>query len=1281
MPPNETQQGWRICIDTGGTFTDCIAVAPDGRERRVKVLSSSSLRGRIVRVESAQRIVVAESWDAPAGFVTGLAFRALGGAGDGVRINAYQPGEGGSLIELAGPAGEAVVAGAAFEVGSQEEAPILAARLATGTAAGEPLPPIQMRLATTRGTNALLEGKAAEVALFITRGFGDLLEIGTQQRPELFALRVVKARPLVRHVVEVDERLAADGSAVRELDPRSLRDAADRLLARGIRAAAVALLHAWRNPEHERRVAAELRERGFLHVSVSSELAPAIKALERAQTACINAALAPVMEGYLGGVGAALRSGRLHVMTSSGGLVGAAGFRPKDGLLSGPAAGVVGAAAAARSSGFTRIITFDMGGTSTDVARFDGSHEYVFEHRVGAAAIVAPAVAVESVAAGGGSVCWFDRAERVLRVGPRSAGASPGPACYGAGGPLTVTDVNLLLGWLDPSRFEIPVDRGAAERCAAELLRDVRDGTGAAPEMWDLLEGLADLADEHMAEAIRGVSARRGYDPSEHTLVAFGGAGGQHACAVAARLGIGRVLVPRDVGLLSAAGLREAAVERFAERQVLRRLDEAEGSLETLITELEREALTALSAEGVAGPDAGISRRLAQLRLAGQESSLTVELTSHNAGYAAAALEEFQSRYRAVFGYEPPAGRAVELASVRVIATSRSQHAHTGAKESEGGPARAASVQEARFGGRTWRTEVFERGSLAAGAAVRGPALIVESFGTAVVPPGWTAAPDAAGALVLTAPAEAARGRAGAAPAAVADALSAARLTAIASEMGETLRRTALSTNVKERLDFSCAVLDAEGNLVVNAPHIPVHLGALWPCVRALRSAIAMEPGDAVVTNHPAFGGSHLPDVTVVTPVHTDAGDLLGYVASRAHHAEIGGIAPGSMPPSARSLAEEGVVIPPVYLVRAGADQSQGVHRLLMQGAHPSRAPGENMADLAAQAAANQRGAEGLRALAGAMGAGALAAAMRGLQDRSEFRLREALKRLAGRRLRAGEQLDDGSPIRVDVAVDERGAASIDFAGSAPVHAGGFNATAGVVRSAVIYVLRLLIDEPLPLNEGLMRAVDLRIPEGMLNPPFAQDPGRCPPVAAGNVETSQRVVDTLLKVFGLAACSQGTMNNVIFGSPSFGYYETVCGGSGAGPGFDGADAVHTHMTNTRITDPEVLEHRYPVRLERFAIRRGSGGVGRWRGGDGVVREYRFNAPVTLSLLTQHRAAGPYGADGGAAGAPGRQRLLLADGRAIELGATASRGAEPGDVLILETPGGGVPGVRHPRVDA
>jgi 5-oxoprolinase (ATP-hydrolysing) len=1272
---------WHIWIDTGGTFTDCLALDPGGVQRRAKVLSSSALRAVVTDVASADTLRLAADWGAAAGVVDGLELRVLGGDdGRTARIASYDPASGIARLERGM---DGVRPGAAVEVRSAEEAPILAARLVTGTRLGAPLPPLAMRLATTRGTNALLERRGAPTALFITRGFGDLLRIGTQQRPELFALDVHRPAPLHAASVEVAERRAADGSVLVPFDVDAARMAAERAAAAGVRSAAVALAHAFRDPAHELALAEVLQAAGFEHVSLSSELAPFIGLLARAETAVVDAYLGPVIGRYLAGVRGALGGGGLHVMTSAGGLVRPEDFRAKDSLLSGPAGGVVGAALSGRRSGHPRVIAFDMGGTSTDVARVDGDFEYAWEHEVGGARIVAPALAIESVAAGGGSLCAFDA--QGLRVGPESAGASPGPACYGAGGPLTITDCNLLLGRLDPARFAIPVDPVPATAAADALLARVRASAAETVSREALLAGLIDIADERMADAIRGISLRRGYDPAEYALVAFGGAGAQHACGVAARLGIGTVIVPTDAGLLSALGIGHAPLERFAERQLLRPLDDVAAEIPALFDALAAEAVDAVAREGVPRGEIAVRRRIASLRYAGQDSTLTVEWDGRTL-----LRDAFEARYAAVYGHRP-AARPVEVESLRAIAsTVVADPPAPSAPDPHG--ARPAGVRRTWTGGAWTEVPVFERDALRPGARMAGPALIAERHSATWLAGGWNATVDGAGNLVLkceSAKCEGAKVTAGAAdadavpsrtfppshsrtvlpPSPVRTELFVSRFRALVGEMGEMLRRTALSTNVKERLDFSCALLDAAGELVVNAPHIPVHLGAMGLCVRSVRDAIRMDPGDVVVTNHPGFGGSHLPDVTVITPVHDGGARLIGYVASRAHHAEIGGTRPGSMPPAARTLAEEGIVIRPMHLVRGGDARWDEMRAVLAGGPHPSRSVDDNLADLAAAVAANHRGAELLRALAAEHGTDAVATYMDALQRRAETGIRDALLRIPDGAYEAEERLDDGSPLRVRISVagDE---AEIDFTGSAAVHPGNLNATPAIVRSVVLYVLRLLVREPLPLNEGLLRAVRLVVPPGLLSPPFGDDPSADPAVVGGNTEVSQRLTDTLLKALGLAACSQGTMNNVLWGSERFGYYETVCGGAGAGPDWDGESAVHTHMTNTRITDPEVVEHRYPVRVERFAIRTGSGGAGARRGGDGAVRELAFLEPMSLSVLTQHRADGPYGAAGGSPGAPGRQRVLRATGEAVELGSVDGIDVAAGDRLLLETPGGG-----------
>ena len=927
-------------------------------------------------------------------------------------------------------------------------------------------------------------------------------------------------------------------------------------------------------------------------------------------------------------------------------------------------------------------------------------------------------------------------------MGPESAGADPGPACYGAGGPLTLTDVNLLLGRLDPRRFDIPIHTRRAEQVFIALLEAVGAGldgpaatatagsrsgnsarealVGDGNERERLLEGLRDIANERMADAIRRVSLRKGYDVRDYALVAFGGAGGQHACAVAAHLGIDTILIPEDPGLVSAVGLGQAAIERFAERQILQALHAGALELPAWIRELSHAAIASLEREGVSRERAAIRRVIVTLRLAGQDFSLQVDcdpgVTALDPqGVMGVLAPAFEEKYRSVFGYWQE-GRGIEIESIRVVASSGSESVREAATlpameravpapNPDSPPPDSQSVRSWFHGSWRW-VPARERRELVAGETVEGPALVFERYSVTVVEPGWTAEVDGAGALLLRRQRENGAKSGTAAPGASAhqtpddklgqvepmghesleahrdrprrDAvhpeivrleLFTHRFETVVKQMGEMLRRTALSTNVKERLDFSCALLDAEGELVVHAPHIPVHLGAMGMCVRRVREALPMDPGDVVVTNHPAYGGSHLPDVTVITPVHLAGGRLLGYVASRAHHAEIGGIRPGSLPAAATRLVEEGVVIPPMHLFQHGEARWETMRRVLSTASFPSRAVEENLADLRAAVAANRNGAEAMAGLASAHGADTIRHYMTELKVRAEARIRAAFGRIPDGVHVATESLDDGSPLRVALTI-KSDHAHFDFAGSAGVHPGNLNATPAVVSSVVLYFLRLLVDEPLPLNEGLLHAVTLNVPPGILNPPFPDDPALAPAVVGGNVETSQRLVDTLLKALALAACSQGTMNNVVFGTERYSYYETVCGGAGAGPGFAGASAVHTHMTNTRITDPEVLEHRYPVRVERFAIRRGSGGAGQCPGGYGTIREITFLEPMSLSVLGQHRRTGPYGLAGGEPGKPAVQRLVRASGETVELASADSCEVGPGDRFVLETPGGG-----------
>ena len=1249
---NVNLRKWQVWVDTGGTFTDGIGLSPGGELRRVKVLSNGTLRGVVTCAVGNHGFRYSAAWSAPDGFGVGARLRGLREQGEGARVTRFTN----EIVETDAPV--ILECGDAFELIFDEEAPVLAARLLTRTSFDKALPAMSLNLATTRGTNALLERKGARTVFFVTKGFRDLLVIGDQRRPDLFALNIVKPRPFHDVVIEIDERLDAEGNILRPLHLEDVRQEAKELLESGVESAAIAFIHGFRFPAHERRVRDLLRECGFAYVSASSDLAPFIKILPRAQTSVVDAYLSPVMHRYLDRVESALdcKSSRMRVMTSAGGLISRSGYHPKDGLLSGPAGGVVGAAMVAQAAGFPRILAFDMGGTSTDVSRFDSSYDYQFEQIVGDARLMSIALRIETVAAGGGSICGYN--ELGLFVGPSSAGASPGPACYGAGGPLTLTDVNLLLGRLDDRQFGIPVDTAGAEARLAEIAASIERAEGRVVAGGELLAGFLEIANERMADTVRRISVRFGYDPRDYALLAFGGAGGLHACAIAEKLEMGTILFPADAGLLSALGLRQAALERIAERQILECLDDFEGHAAALVDELVGEAREVLRSEEVPSERMVVRRRMFQLRFQGQESTHDIEYDECRS--LAVAFEE---RYRQIFGYFP-VGKMIEAVSARVVVAETSPPVDSETFFDGGSK---GSICEA--GG------AIRRDGLVAGQAIDGPVVIQDPFSTIYIAPGWIAAVGDRGTLRLSRVGAVASDRVRSPADPLIDLeLFSHRFTSIVDEMGSMLERTAVSTNVKERLDFSCALMDADGELITNAPHIPVHLGALGVCVRTVLRHVDIQDGDMIVTNHPAFGGSHLPDVTVISGVFDDGGNRVGFVANRAHHAEMGGIRPGSMPTSAASLAEEGVVIEPNYLYRKHEERFGAVADILTKGPYPTRALEDNLADLGAQAASNRRGVTLLRSLVERHNPERVRGFMRLIKQRSSEAISSCISRLSFAGKSAVERLDDGTELRVNVERDDA-KLILDFAGTSGVHPGNFNATPAITQSAVIYFLRLLVQEDVPLNEGLMRDVEIRIPAGILNPAFPSDPARSPAVVGGNVETSQRLVDLLIKVFGLCAGSQGTMNNLIFGNASISYYETICGGHGAGRGFAGCDAVHTHMTNTGITDPEIFETRFAARINRFEIRKGSGGDGEYQGGDGVVRDITFLDTFTLSLLTQHRVEKPFGMSGGGPGLCGRQRLMRANGVEETLGSQVETEVQSGDRVILETPGGGGYGSR------
>jgi 5-oxoprolinase (ATP-hydrolysing) len=1259
--------GWEFWIDVGGTFTDSFARTPHGELKHYKVLSSGAIKGSVAAGSTRSRIIDPARASDPPGLWSGFELLLLDDDGqvlDRARVANFVAHSGSFAFDR--PLTREPHVAQRYELSAGIAAPLVAIRYLLGLPLSQPIPACSVRLGTTRGTNALITRSGGCTAFITTRGFGDVLRIGYQNRPRLFDLTIRKPQPLFAAVLEIDERIAADGTVLQAPHESRVREQLAELREQGIQSLAICLLHGFAHPEHELLVAGIAEELGFLDVSVSSRVAPLVKIVSRGDTTLLDAYLNPVLRDYVRELRAALAGSSLRILTSAGGLVEADTFLGKDSILSGPAGGVVGYAQVARHAGFSRAIGFDMGGTSTDVSRFDGRYELEFETEKAGVRVVAPMLAIETVAAGGGSICRFDGVR--LLVGPESAGAQPGPACYGRGGPLTLTDVNLLLGRIRPERFPFPLDRAAAQTRLEDVLEAVLASGGSRYAALELAEGLVHIANAHMAKAIASISVARGYDPREYVLVPFGGAAGQHACAVARELGVSQILHHPHAGLLSAFGIGMAEIERHALAAVYEPLSpQLIERLEAVFERLAAETCEGVAAEGIPR-ERIVTVRAIELRYRGVDSGLSIDcLPGTNAGQLAAA---YRDAHRLRYGYVHE-GRALEAVSVRV--------------ESRGGtsvpPSAAQAVNHlnraeirtspAFFGGQLHETTIIERAELVPGSEIVGPAIVCESTSTVVVDPGWRATVLADGELLL-----------GQMEAVKAPLVSTAadpvqlevfnsRFAAIAEQMGITLRNTASSVNVKERLDFSCALFTPTGDLVVNAPHIPVHLGAMAETVkRILFDNPDLQPGDVYVTNDPYRGGSHLPDITVVTPVHDSRGVLQFFTASRAHHAEIGGITPGSMPPFSKSLAEEGVLIRNLKLVVGGIPRWSELRDLLLTGSFPTRDVEANLADLAAQVAANHRGARDLMQLVERYSAPVVSAYMRYIQEAAERKIRAALAARPPGRYAFRDHLDDGTPISVAITIEDN-AAIIDFSGTGPVSSGNLNANRAITTAAVMYVLRAMIAEDIPLNQGVLAPVQIIVPEGLLNPPEHAEPEQCAAVAGGNVETSQRVVDVLLGALGLAAASQGTMNNLLFGDATFGYYETICGGAGATPAGPGADAVHTHMTNTRLTDPEVLERRYPVLVRRFAIRRGSGGAGLHSGGDGVVRELEFLAPLDVSLVTGRRGPyRPYGLDGGEPGQLGRNWLTRADGTREELAGLAQFRVASGDVLVIETPGGG-----------
>jgi 5-oxoprolinase (ATP-hydrolysing) len=1221
--------GWRFWIDRGGTFTDIVAERSDGEIVVHKLLSENPERYADAAVEGV---------------------RTLLGVGDG------------------------------------------------------PIPPgliAEVKMGTTVATNALLERKGERTLLAITRGFKDALRIGYQNRPKLFDRRIVLPSMLYEQAVEIDERVTAEGEILTPLDAAQTRAALQTAFDDGVRAVAIVFMHAYRHPAHEVRAAEIARAVGFPQVSTSHETAALMKLVGRGDTTVADAYLSPILRRYVDQVARDLGPDvPLSFMQSSGGLIAADRFQGKDSILSGPAGGIVGMVRTAEAAGFDQVIGFDMGGTSTDVSHYAGAYERSFETTVAGVRLRAPMMNIHTVAAGGGSICRFDGAR--FRVGPQSAGANPGPASYRRGGPLTVTDCNVMVGKLQPEVFpsvfglsgDEPLDAEVVRERFAAMADEVEITTGTRLTLKAIAEGFLAIAVDNMANAIKQVSVARGYDVTRYVLACFGGAGGQHACLVAEALGMTQIMIHPLAGVLSAYGMGLADTRLLKQRTLEAPLDEALlARADTLLAELTASGEAEMAAQGIAADRIRAEPRL-HLKYRGSDTALEVPY-----GPLEAMCAAFDAAYRRRFAFTMPDTPLVaESLSVELIGASEGADAEVAPPPARS-PAEPIRTVEAYMAGKARRTPVYDRAELAPEQLIQGPAIIFDAASTTVVEPGWGVRLTKRGDLVLTKdtlipliPADAGiqsfpaqRDGSNLGPRVRGDERLVGRAASeqtevkadpirleifnnlfmsVAEQMGVALQNTAYSVNIKERLDFSCALFDPSGALIANAPHMPVHLGSMGDSVRAALT-VKPEPGDVIALNNPYNGGTHLPDVTVVMPVFDDAGArILFTVAARGHHADIGGTTPGSMPSNSTTLEEEGVLIDNFLLVLGGQFREAEFRTLLASGPWPVRNPDQNLGDIKAQVAACARGAEELKRLMGVYRQDVVLAYMGHVRANAAASVRRMLATLPNGRFRC--EADGGWAVEVAITVDrEAGRARIDFTCTSDQQPSNFNAPASICRAATLYVIRTLLDDDIPMNDGCLEPIDLIIPEGSMLKPRAPAA-----VVAGNVETSQVVTDALYGATGRLAAAQGTMNNFTFGDATRQYYETICGGSGAGPGFDGTSAVQTHMTNSRLTDPEVLEFRYPVILEDFCIREGSGGRGEWRGGDGVVRRIRFREPMTASLLANRRRIPPFGLEGGEPGALGKGRVERADGAVIELPATAEVQVGGGDVFVIETPGGG-----------
>jgi len=1128
-----------------------------------------------------------------------------------------------------------------------------------------------VKMGTTVGTNALLERKGEPTVLAVTKGFRDLLRIAYQNRPKLFDLQIKRPDLLCEEIIEINERVLADGTIEKPLDEISARADFLRMRSKGYTAIAIVCLHGYRYHAHEKRLAELAREVGFAQVSVSHQVSPLVKAVGRGDTTVVDAYLSPVLRRYVNLVSDQLDGARLMFMQSNGGLADAQRFQGKDSVLSGPAGGTVGAAKTASMAGFNRIIGFDMGGTSTDVSHYAGEYERAFETLVAGVRMRAPMMRIHTVAAGGGSILAFENGR--FRVGPESAGANPGPASYRRGGPLTVTDCNVVMGRLQPSLFpsvfgvdgNLPLDADAARSRFQELAETMKAEMGGERTIEDIAAGYLQIAVENMANAIKEISIRRGYDVTEYALCCFGGAGGQHACLIADTLGMETVFIHPYAGVLSAYGMGLADIRSVKERSIELPLDQdALLKIQSVLAELGVEAKAEIQSQLTDSDHLRVEQRL-HVRYDGTDSSL--EITLPQTGDIAAEVRlAFEDEHRKRYGFIME-GKALVVAVAVSEAIGETDVVEEKAQEIKSDVHIAPIANHSVYTGGSWKEIPFYiREEMQPGSVIDGPAVIVESTGANVIEPGWQAEITALNHLVMKRLVPIERSNAiGTETDPVLLEVFNNLFMSVAEQMGAALENTAYSVNIKERLDFSCAIFDPDGNLVANAPHVPVHLGSMGASVRTVirERRGAMNQGDFYALNDPYNGGTHLPDITVVAPVFDDD-EIIFFVAARGHHADVGGLTPGSMPPDSTHIEHEGVLINNFLLVDKGTFQQQALEDLLLSAKYPARNIYQNEADLKAQIAACEKGVREVRRMIDHFGLGVVQAYMKHVQDNAE----ESVRRVIGA-LESGSfdyALDNGAVVAVDISINsEARTAKLDFSRSSAQLSSNFNAPAAICRAAVLYVFRMLVGQDIPLNDGCLKPIEIIVPEGsMLNP---RQPAA---VVAGNVETSQVLTDTILGALGVMGACQVTMNNFTFGDKDHQYYETICGGAGAGPTWDGVSAIHTHMTNTRLTDPEILELRYPVILESFGIRPGSGGAGRNRGGDGIIRRIRFQRKMTAAILSNRREVAPYGMSGGEPGQCGENRVERSDGKIEYLKGADQAEMQPGDTFIIETPGGG-----------